>query len=262
MNEKHEKLIADYLSGELDAAGKNEVEELIADGIIDFMEFRSLEKLHDDLEQIPVPKPPTELRDRFYGMLEEEKNRNAGRWKDKVTDAFNVFIDAFSMPRFAYTLVLLLIGGLAGSQLGGSPSEIDKLSNEVQKLREMMMVNLLEGASASDRLKAVNISSEFPSADTDAIRALLFTLNNDQSINVRVQAVEALKRWGDDERVRSGLVLAISKQESPIVIIELADAMIELELKNSADEFRKLLQERELDYSVQQKLENSIAVLM
>jgi HEAT repeat protein len=96
----------------------------------------------------------------------------------------------------------------------------------------------------------------------EAIHALLFTINNDPSVNVRVQAIEALKRWGDNERVREGLVQAITKQESPIVIIELADAMIELELRNGAVEFERLLQERELDYSVQQKLQSSIAVLM
>jgi len=91
---------------------------------------------------------------------------------------------------------------------------------------------------------------------------LLFTLNNDPSVNVRVQTIEALKRWGGNERVRQGLVHSIAIQDSPIVLIELADAMTELEVRSSAKEFEKVLQERELDYNVQQKLQSSIAVLM
>jgi HEAT repeat protein len=166
------------------------------------------------------------------------------------------------MPRLAYACILLIAGAFIGSQFNGSNSEIEQLSQEVQDMREMMMVNILEGASAADRLKAVNISSTLPSADSEAIHALLFTLNNDPSINVRVQTIEALKRWGNNERVRQGLVRAIAKQESPIVIVELADAMLELELRNSAPEFRKLIEERDLDFTVEQKLESSIAALM
>lgn len=262
MNEKHEKLIADYLAGNLDDTGKTKVEELIASGEIDFMEFRELEKLHEDLGSIPVPKPGSEMSSRFYAMLEEEKKSVKKSWVKLMREQVQNLITEMTVPRLAYALILLIVGGFVGSQLNGNESEIEQLSQEVQTMREMMMVNMLEGASAADRLKAVNISTEIPSADSEAIYALLFTLNNDPSVNVRVQAIEALKRWGTDERVRRGLVQAIAKQESPIVIIELADAMIELELKNSAPEFRKLIEERELDYTVQQKLESSIAVLM
>lgn len=159
-------------------------------------------------------------------------------------------------------MALLIIGGFIGSWMNEDSNEIEKLSQEMQSLKEMMMVNMLEGSSAADRLKAVNISSELPNADLEAINALLFTLNNDPSVNVRVQTIEALKRWGDNERVRQGLVRSIATQESPIVLIELADAMTELEVRSSAREFEKVLQERELDYNVQQKLQSSIAVLM
>lgn len=262
MNEKHEQLIADYLAGSLDPAGKKEVEELIAGGEIDFLEFRELEKMHEDLGTISVPKPGKALSPRFYAMLEEEKKSMRASWFQTLTEQLRKLVSELTMPRLAYAFILLIVGGFIGSQLNGNQSEIEQLSQEMQTMKELMMVNMLEGASAADRLKAVNISSELPRADTEAIHALLFTLNNDPSVNVRVQAIEALKRWAENERVREGLVQSIAKQESPIVIIELADAMIELELKNSAPEFERLLEERELDFTVQQKLQSSIAVLM
>lgn len=262
MNEQHEQLIADYLAGNLDDAGKTKVEELIASGEIDFMEFRELEKLHEDLGSISVPKPGSEMSSRFYTMLEKEKNSVRKPLLKLLGEQIKQLMAELTIPRLAYGLILLIVGGFIGSQITGNDSELEQLSREVQTMREIMMVNMLEGASAADRLKAVNISSELPQANSEAIHALLFTLNTDPSVNVRVQTIEALKRWGTDERVRRGLVQAIAKQESPIVIIELADAMIELELKKSAPEFQKLLEERELDFTVQQKLESSIAVLM
>lgn len=262
MNEKYEQLIADYLSGELDVEGKSKVEELIATGEIDFMEFRELEAMYEDLGSISIPKPDTKGHARFYKMLEEAKQAKRRTWFQFITELIQNLRSEFTMPRLAYAVILMMIGGFIGSQINNDRSDIEQLSMEMQTMKEMMMVNMLEGSSAADRLKAVNISSELPSADAEAIHALLFTLNNDPSVNVRVQAIEALKRWGENERVREGLVQAITKQESPIVIIELADAMIELELRNGAVEFERLLQERELDYSVQQKLQSSIAVLM
>ncbi|MEX0722523.1 MAG: hypothetical protein WD053_01530 [Gracilimonas sp.] len=262
MNEKYELLIADYLSGSLDAEGKDKVEKLIASGEIDFMEFRELEKMHEDLGTIPVPKPDKEMSSRFYAMLEEEKQNQKDSWAEFISKKVKGLLAELTMPRLAYAVVLLVVGGFIGSQINGSKTEIEQLSQEMQTMKELMMVNMLEGASAADRLKAVNISTELPNADTEAIHALLFTLNNDPSVNVRVQTIEALKRWGENETVREGLVRSIAKQESPIVIIELADAMIELELKNGAQEFEELLRERELDYTVQQKLQSSIAALL
>lgn len=262
MNEKHEQLIADYLSGDLGAEGKSKVEELIAAGDIDFMEFRELEKMHEDLGSITTPKPGKEMSSRFYAMLEEEKQNQRESWTEFLFMRFKVALAELTMLRVAYAIVLLVLGGFIGSQINGSQSEIEQLSQEMQTMKEMMMVNMLEGASAADRLKAVNISTELPRADSEAIHALLFTLNNDPSVNVRVQTIEALKRWGENEVVREGLVRAIAQQESPIVIIELADAMIELELENGAQEFKQLLRERELDYTVQQKLQSSIAAIL
>ena len=50
-------------------------------------------------------------------------------------------------------------------------------------------------------------------------------------------------------------------QDSDVVIVALADAMVELELNASKGQFEQLLKNREMDISVKQKLQNSIAVL-
>ena len=54
MNDKHEQLIADYLAGNLDDTGKTKVEELIASGEIDFMEFRELDSRSRQRNELEV----------------------------------------------------------------------------------------------------------------------------------------------------------------------------------------------------------------
>ena len=261
MNEKYEKLVADYLKGDLDDKGKKEVEELIAKGEIDYIDFRAIEQLHDELDMVPVPEPSSAMSERFYTMLEEEKAKSRSirfAIREKLTELINYV----TLPRLAYAFTLLIIGGFFGGQMNNNDEEIEQITAEMETMREMMMISMLEGPSTTDRLRAVNISAQLPVADTKAIRALLFTLNNDESVNVRVQAVEALTRWADNDMVREGLVNSIANQEDDIVIITLADAMVELGVKNSASEFQKLMEQQELTGVTKEKVETSIAVLL
>jgi hypothetical protein len=259
MNEKYEELIADYLNGELDEQEKARVEALIAGGEIDMIDFKAMEQLHSELEMVSTPEPSAEMSNRFYAMLEEEKA--SAKPKFNISEKFNELFAALTMPRLAYAFVLLIVGGFIGAQLGSNDSQINELTNQMQDMREMMIVSMLEGASTTDRLRAVNISAELPIADEKAVRALLFTLNNDESVNVRVQSIETLKKWGEDETVREGLVSAIGAQNSDVVIIALADAMVEMGLQNSKSEFENLIQERNLNINVKEKLESTIASL-
>jgi len=259
MNKKYEELIAEYLNGELDEQETARVEALIANGEIDMIDFKAMEQLHNELEMVSTPEPSSEMSDRFYAMLEEEKASAKPMFNisEKLTELFV----ALTMPRLAYAFVLLIVGGFIGAQVGSNDSQINELTDQMQDMREMMIVSMLEGASTTDRLRAVNISAELPIADEKAVRALLFTLNNDESVNVRVQTIETLKKWGEDETVREGLVSAIGAQNSDVVIIALADAMVEMGLQNSKSEFENLIQERNLNINVKEKLESTIASL-
>ncbi|RNC85748.1 MAG: HEAT repeat domain-containing protein [Balneola sp.] len=261
MNEKYEQLIADYLSGNLDDAAKAELQELLTKGTIDFIDFRAMEQLHDELEMVQVPEPSSEMSSRFYTMLENEKGEGSSVMTS-LKEKFSNFLSQLTMPKLAYAFVLLIMGGFVGNLVGNNDSQIEQLTSEMQTMREIMMVSMLEGPSTTDRLRAVNISTQLPTVDEKAISALLFTLNNDESINVRVQTIEALGRWGDNELVREGLVRSIANQESDIVIIEMADAMVELGVKNSANEFQRLIDEKELAGATKRKVENTIAVLL
>lgn len=83
MNEEYEHLIADYLAGELDNEGKEKLESLIAEGRIDFIEFREVEGIHDRLTEQAVPKATEMVRERFYTMLENEKKIKS-KWPETM----------------------------------------------------------------------------------------------------------------------------------------------------------------------------------
>lgn len=261
MNNKYEELIAGYLNGELDEKEQLRVEELIESGEIDMIDFKAMEQLHDELDIVSSPEPSSELSNNFYAMLEEEKASIKPTFEFNFAGKVNELFASLTMPKLAYAFVLLVVGGFIGTQFSSNSAQIEDLTTQMQDMKEMMVVSMLEGASTTDRLRAVNISAELPIADEKAMRALFFTLNNDESVNVRVQTIEALKRWGESETVREGLVNSIGVQNSDVVIIALADAMVELGLENSKAEFEDIINQRELNINVKEKLQSTIALL-
>jgi len=141
-------------------------------------------------------------------------------------------------------------------------TQLDTLSVEMQQMREMMMLSMLEKPSATERLKAVNLTSQINQADEKVITALLTTLNNDENTNVRLATIDALLNYADYPEVRQGLVEAIVQQQSGMVQIALAETMVALKEKSSVEELRKLLEYNHLEDGVKERISESISALI
>lgn len=261
-DEKYAALIADYLKGTLNADEKKRVDELLANGSIDLIDFKSNEQIYEELSHLSTPEPSQALNENFYAMLENEVNAQQkpsfASWFKETSDRISTLL---TVPRMAYSLSLLIIGGFIGGLFQDKSEEIAQLSSEIQQMREVVMITMLDQPSATDRLKAVNISNELEDVDMEVITALLSTLNTDENVNVRQQAIDALLQWGDKPEVRSGLINSISNQTSPLVLIALADAMVELQEKRSKEKFEQLLEDNEYAPAIKEKLETTIAAI-
>jgi len=129
-------------------------------------------------------------------------------------------------------------------------------------LKEMVMLSLLEKESATDRLKAVSLTSEMTQASKKVTEALIQTLNEDGNINVRLAALDALRPYTHESSVRESLIRSISNQSSPMVQVALAELMVQLHEKKSVKELRKLLEEEATPKDVKERIEESIQVLI
>jgi HEAT repeat protein len=94
------------------------------------------------------------------------------------------------------------------------------------------------------------------------IDALFNSLNNDPNVNVRLAAIEALKNHTAKPEVRAALILSISRQDSPMVQIALADLMQAMQEKEAVPQLKKLLQQEGTNEMVKEKIQESINVLI
>jgi HEAT repeats len=254
------ELIAKYNEGLADPAEVRLIEQLIESGEIDLTELRELADLDKQIQKMESVAPSMSLDDQFYTTLNKEKSA----LKRGISDSFSFLSLNSLFPRLAFAAVLILVGFSIGYFIQ-SPSEhkeVSQLTHEVSELKEMMMLSLLEKESASQRLKAVSLTAEMEQVSQNVTNALFATLNQDENVNVRLAALDALKLYSNDSAVRSKLIESIGIQDSPLVQMALAELMVSIQERRSVEALKQILQSDKTAKEVKTKISESIEVLI
>ncbi|MBC8153046.1 MAG: HEAT repeat domain-containing protein [Bacteroidetes bacterium] len=262
---------SDWLTGELPDADRAAFDAHVAACPGCRQALVATQQVWQRMGEVPTPEPRPQLRTQFYAMLdtfEVAETTPKRSWTNSLIESFQQNWKRELMSRLAYSLVLLGVGMAAGFWLQQPQKQdvayqqrIDTLSVQVQAMRQMMMLSLLENPSATERLRAVGFTKDISDADSQVIDALLMTLNNDPNVNVRLVTLEALADLAQDARVREGLVQSLTRQESPSVQVALADVMVKLQEKRSVKPLRQLLRQPGTNDLVRSKLEQTIREL-
>ncbi|WP_428665292.1 zf-HC2 domain-containing protein [Runella sp.] len=261
--ENAKERLTGWLSNQLTASERKAIDNHLAECPDCQQEFETDKELWQLLGKAAVaPEPSGAMREGFYAMLDNYKKTEAKRSRNSWQDFVEKFQQWWTPPlalRVAYSACLLSIGLFAGYWLN-RPQDVkmEALTTEVQEMRQMMMLSLIENPSASERLKAVSYTKEITEVDDKVLQALFTTLNNDPNVNVRLVTLEALAELAHDPDVRQGLVLSLSKQESPLVQVALADVMVKLQEKRSIKAFRQMLRREDLNDLVKTKIQQTI----
>ena len=76
---------------------------------------------------------------------------------------------------------------------------------------------------------------------------------HDSNVNVRLAAIDALRRFGARQAGRRGALQALTQQESPLVQVALIDFMVELQEKESIGTLQKLAHDDRVDETVRRR---------
>jgi len=261
MEDHIQQLLTRLERGSASEADLKEIEGLLESGALHPEEIGSIAAVQKLVMRMDSPSPPAAIDQRFYQMLSREKARAQDfAWKD-------FFSWTAPAPRLATAAVMLVVGLAVGYVLRPSVSkphdeQIAVLSEQLTNLQEMMMLSLLEKGSATERLKAVNLTQEMSEASRKVTSALIQTLNEDENVNVRLAALEALKPYVGDSSVRRSLIQSIGRQESPLVQVSLAELMVALREKAAVKEFERIVDSENTPAEVKKMIRESIQVLI
>ncbi len=250
----------EYLSGDMSEMERVGFEKLLTSNENYRKELEELKGIWSRVEQLDAPEPTSRMDERFFETLSKEKSeKTVGKfWQSLQETLFSVL-----RPQFAYGLLLVGIGlGLgyffSPNAVSNPGQTVVEVNNETEKVRQRLVLTLLEQPSANQRLQGVSEANKIANVDSIVVRALLQTLNSDPNVNVRLAAIESLTNYLENPLVRQGLVQSIAHQESPILQVTLANLMVALQEKASIEPFRQLLKEKALDTTVKKKIKNSI----
>lgn len=249
--------IVDYLSGNLIETEASEFEQFLKQNPEYQDEFEAARILWSGAEG-EIPEPTSAMDVKFYTMLNaQEKAAEKPSFLNRLEQ---LLLGSFP-KQLAYTLVILVAGFYVGNQFNNGKETSEQIvaaEQETEKVRSQLVLTLLGQNSANKRLQAVNEVGKLNTVTETIIKALFSTLNNDDNVNVRLSAIEALKNYTDIPLVREGLVSSIIHQKSPLVQIELADLMVVLQEKKAVKQFKELIKEKDVNTNAKQKMEESI----
>ncbi len=244
--------IADYLAGALSRTEAEELDEHFAQCAACKQETEALSQTWEMLGLLEQEQPSAQMRPRFYQSLEAYRQ---GLESAAPVPVRRRFFD-WSAGGLAWSAALLVVGIGAGLWLGGrerAHADLAGLQDEVHHMRQLVTLSLLEQQSASERLRGVDYSNRVDQSDTQVLAALLHAVNHDPSVNVRLAAVDALRKFAGNPSVKGALDQSLVKQESPLVQLALIDFLVDTRDKSAVPSFAALERSPTADKNVKEK---------
>lgn len=264
--------IPECLAGKLDPAAREKVIDHLDTCSGCRAEMAELGVVWRGLEAMPELEPSQAMRTRFLETLAayQEGYQEAQRRQVYVAPQKSWWAGLWpARPAWqaAFSAALLLAGVMGGRYLVEPRSvpvanpEMAQLRGQIENLRQLVTLSMLQQDSPSARLRGVTYSYQVTQPDQQVEQALLHAVNHDSNVNVRLSAVDALAKFGNNPDVRRALVDSLPVQDSPLVQIALVDLLVQFNDKEALPAMRKLAQDKEANDEVRQRAVSSIQKL-
>jgi hypothetical protein len=249
--ERIREQIPECLAGRLDKAVRERLVAHLETCPACRAELAELNAVWRGLGSLPEPEPDPALRARFLEVLEAYQAGRASGLSGQV----GVPPRSRHIWQVALACALLMVGVFLGRYVAEprSPSpDLAQLRAQMENLRQLVTLSLLQEQSPSSRLRGVTYSYQMAQPDAQVEQALLYAVNHDSNVNVRLSAVDALEKYAANPRIRRALADAVPVQDSPLVQIALIDLLVQLNDKEAASALRHLAQDAQADNQVRQ----------
>ncbi|MGC1619129.1 MAG: zf-HC2 domain-containing protein [Candidatus Acidiferrum sp.] len=259
------ELLPDYLQGSL----KAEQDDLVEQHIAECADCREDVAIWKKLSLLPVEQPSVGSRERFEAMLhayQTGRHDRAEVGRGKRGGVWNWLRSP--VGAVAWSAALVVLGVFAGNYMGNrsvhsntDKDEIAAMHSELTNMRQLVVLSMLQQQSASERLQGVSYSQREGQLDPQVVAALVHTLRYDNSVDVRLAALDALSRHGGQPQVHRDVVEALQEQQSPLVQVALIDQMLEWRDADTAQRLRNFAQSPNLNPTVRQRADWALSKL-
>lgn len=194
------------------------------------------------MDTLPTPEIPEGMKEEFEDMVasldfqEKRKIRVMPMWT-KIA----------AMVVFAFGTYWL------GYRIGSNKVEIvqNQLSSELSTQKQQVLLASLRDYTGPQKIEAVYSISNTQNVSDELVNALVYTMNSDKNVNVRLAAIGALSGMMDkNSRIKTELIKSLTVQENSLLQISLIQVLTEMGVKEAKDEIENVTKNEKTDESV------------
>jgi hypothetical protein len=244
--------IPEFIDGKLDESSRrameNHIESCESCSEI-YTEIKSFLRYTDSLPEI---EPPKDMKDEFMLMAELEGT------DEKIR---SLFVPAWIK---AAAMIIVVLGTFAvGYFAGADKTDSQLLMAEMNELKQQVLLAGLRDYSGPQKIEAVYSVASMGETNTNLVDALVYTLNSDKNINVRLAALNVLSgMMTKNEKVKTELINALVIQDNPLIQISLIQILTESGVKEAKENIELISNKDETDQNVKDYAANMIKTII
>lgn len=209
----------------------------------------SCRQLHSELssfltymDAFPQPEAPEGMKEEFMELAAAQR----------IPEQHKTLVIPMWM-KVAAMVVLFFATYQVGYRVGSGKGEIasNQLATQLHEQKQEVLLASLRDYTGPQKIEAVYNISKSGHASNDLINALVYTMNSDKNVNVRLAAINALSEMMDkNERVKTELIRSLTVQENSLLQISLIQVLTESGVKEAKDEIESMTNSETTDESV------------
>lgn len=231
--------IPEYIDGKLDSTKS----ETIKTHLEKCDECKKIyNKLHSFLnftDSLPEIETPDGMKEEFLELAELDKNNQ----KQKIFLPFWI--------KVAAVIVIAFSTFATGYFTGFKGSENKYLQTELVQLKQEVFLANFHDLTGPQKIQTLYNVKTLDLPENNLITALVSTMNNDNNVNVRLAAINALSEMIDkNENVKTELINSLSVQENPLLQISLIQVLTESGITEAKDKIESISNDENTDQNV------------
>ncbi len=194
------------------------------------------------MDSFPNPEVPEGMKEEFMELASSQEFP-----EKRKASVIPMWIKVAAM-------VVLFFGTYwVGYRIGTGKSEIanNQLESELHQQKQQVILASLREFTGPQKIEAVYSISNSGKVSDELINALVYTMNSDKNVNVRLAAISALSgMMNKNERVKTELIKSLAVQENSLLQISLIQVLTESGVKEAKDEIESITTNEKTDESV------------
>ena len=165
--------------------------------------------------------------------------------------------------KIAATILIILGTFITGYFAGTKRGEVMELQAELNNLKQQVLLAGLKDYSGPQKIDAVYNIKTSGVANESLVSALVYTMNSDENVNVRLAAINALSEMMDKNlNIKTELIRSLSVQDNPLLQISLIQVLTESGVKEAKDEIESIYNNENTDEYVKEYAKDMIKTII